>query len=177
MQGEREDLEGTSAAEAWTSRGPRAPQNIVRYVKFLLVGLTGVFVNLAVFVLTVDAISNTPISNFYSSVLQFASKTAPNPALYLVGSSVAFVVATFWNFTLNSLWTFRTETGHLHSPSRRLGLYFGVSIGSLAVNEVVLYATQTLLPPLIGQGIGIIAGSVVGFVGNSRYTFAEKELG
>jgi putative flippase GtrA len=148
----------------------------VRYGKFLLVGFTGVFVNLAVFVVTVDAVSGTPISNFYASVLHFASKTAPNPLLYLVGSAVAFTVATLWNFTLNSLWTFRTTTGHRHPAPQRLGLYFGVSLGSLAVNEVVLFLTQTSLPPLIGQGIGIIAGSVVGFVGNSRYTFAEMEL-
>lgn len=149
---------------------------IVRYGKFLLVGLTGVVVNLVVFVLTVDAISHTPVSNFYSSVLHFASKTAPNPLLYLVGSAVAFAVATLWNFAFNSLWTFRTEADRRYSPARRLGLYFGVSLGSLAVNEVVLFATQAALPPLIGQGFGIVAGSVVGFVGNSRYTFAEVEL-
>ena len=152
------------------------PFELVRYAKFLIVGFTGVFVNLAVFVLTVDAMTGTPVSNFYASVLNFASKTAPNPLLYLVGSVIAFGVATFWNFVLNSVWTFRTDTGHRYSPARRLGLYFGVSLASLAVNEVVLFATQTLLPPLIGQGFGIIAGSVVGFVGNSRYTFAEVEL-
>jgi len=147
----------------------------VRYGKFLVVGFTGVAVNLVAFVLTVDAISHTPVSNFYSSVLHFASKTAANPLLYFVASAVAFVVATVWNFVLNSVWTFRTEADHRHSPTRRLGLYFGVSVGSLSVNEVVLFATGTILPPLIGQGIGIIAGSVVGFVGNNRYTFAEVQ--
>jgi len=151
------------------------PLGIVTYGKFLMVGLTGVVVNLAVFVLTVDSISKTPLSNFYSSLLHFASKTAANPVLYFIGSAVAFAVATLWNFALNSLWTFRTEVGHRHSPTRRLGLYFGVSLGSLAVNEVVLLATETIIPPLFGQGFGIIAGSVVGFLGNSRLTFAEGE--
>ncbi|MGD1100131.1 MAG: GtrA family protein [Thermoplasmata archaeon] len=149
------------------------PSAIVRYGKFLVVGLTGVVVNLAAFVLTVDGISGTPVSNFFSSVLHFASKTAANPLLYFVASAVAFGVATFWNFALNSVWTFKTDADHKYSPSRRLGLYFGVSLGSLSVNEVVLFATETILPPLIGQGIGIIAGSAVGFVGNNRYTFAE----
>jgi len=153
----------------------RRSREIVTYGKFLIVGLTGVVVNLAVFVLTVDTISRTPLSNFYSSLLHFASKTAANPVLYFVGSAVAFAVATLWNFALNSLWTFRTEVGHRHSPTRRLGLYFGVSLGSLGVNEVVLLATETVIPPLIGQGFGIIAGSVVGFFGNSRLTFAEAE--
>ena len=149
------------------------PRTLVRYGQFLLVGLTGVVVNLAVFVVTVDTITHTPLSNFYSSILHFASKTAPNPVLYFEASAVAFVVATLWNFTLNSLWTFRTAVGHEHPPAHRLGLYFGVSLGSLTVNEVVLLATQLVLPPLIGQAIGIVAGSTVGFLGNSRVTFAE----
>jgi putative flippase GtrA len=149
-------------------------EEVVRYGKFLIVGFTGVIVNLAVFVVTVDALSGTPVSNFFSSVFSYASKTAADPLLYFVGSAVAFAVATVWNFILNSLWTFRTETGHRYSAPRRLGLYFGVSLGSLAVNEVVLFATETFLPPLFGQGIGIIAGSVVGYWGNRRYTFAER---
>jgi len=148
---------------------------MVAYGKFLVVGLTGVVVNLAVFVVTVDSISGKPLSNFYASLLHFASKTAANPVLYFIGSAVAFAVATLWNFALNSLWTFRTEVGHRHSPTRRLSLYFGVSLGSLGVNELVLFATETIIPPLFGQGLGIIAGSVVGFVGNSRLTFAEAE--
>jgi putative flippase GtrA len=145
----------------------------VRYGKFLVVGFTGVIVNLVVFVITVDAISGRPTSNFFSSVLHYASRTEANPLLYFVGSGVAFVVATVWNFALNSVWTFRTTADRKYSPSRRLGLYFAVSLGSLSVNEAVLFVTQTVLPPLVGQGIGIVAGSVVGFVGNNRYTFAE----
>jgi len=148
---------------------------MVRYGKFLLVGFTGVFVNLVVFVVTVDALSGTPVTSFYSSVLHYLSKTAANPVVYFLGSAVAFVVATVWNFVLNSLWTFRTAGGRKHSPSRQFGLYFGVSLGSLAVNELVLLGTGTILPPLLGQGFGIIAGSVVGFAGNYRYTFAEAE--
>jgi putative flippase GtrA len=154
----------------------RTTRSAVRYGKFLLVGFTGVFVNLAVFVITVDAVQGTPTTNFFASVLHYAEKTAANPLLYFVGSAVAFVVATLWNFALNSLWTFRTAGQHKHSGPRRLGLYFGVSVGSLTVNEVILLATETLLPPLIGQGLGIIAGSIVGFLGNSRFTFAETSL-
>jgi len=165
----------TSQAVDSSARQGYRSVGIVTYGKFLVVGLSGVIVNLAVFVLTVDSISRTPPSNFYASLLHFASRTAANPVLYFIGSAVAFAVATLWNFTLNSLWTFRTDVGHRHSTTRRLGLYFGVSLGSLAVNEAVLLATEAFIPPLIGQGFGIIAGSVVGFLGNSRFTFAELE--
>ena len=166
---------GSSPVSETTSPRRRSA-GVVTYGKFLIVGLTGVVVNLAVFVLTIDAISRTSVTNFYSSILHFASKTAANPLLYFIGSAVAFAVATFWNFALNSLWTFRTEVGHRHSPSRRLGLYFGVSLASLGINEAVLFATEALIPPLFAQGFGIIAGSVVGFLGNSRFTFAEVEI-
>jgi len=145
-----------------------------RYPKFLLVGLTGVVVNLATFVLSVDAMTHSPTTNFVGDVLHFASKTAPNPLVYFVASAIAFAVATLWNFLLNSWWTFRSALGHRHSRLRRLGLYYGVSLGAFGVNEVVLLATQTALPPLIGQGVGVVAGSVVGFLGNHRYTFAER---
>ena len=151
-------------------------EELVRYGKFVIVGLTGVFVNLVVFVLTIDSVTGTPLSNFFGSTLHLASETAPNPVLNFAASAVAFVVATLWNFALNSIWTFRTMGMRRHSPTRRLGLYFGVSLGSLSVNEIILLASETILPPLIGQGFGIIAGSVVGFVGNRRYTFAETQL-
>jgi len=165
------DAPGRPMASPAAEKGPN--RLLVRYGKFLVVGFTGVFVNLAVFVLTVDAVSNTPLTNFYSSVLHFATKTAADPALYVLGSAVAFGVATLWNFALNSLWTFRTSAARRYSRRGRLALYFGVSLGSLAVNEAILIATGTVLPPLIGQGVGIVAGSVVGFLGNNRYTFAE----
>jgi putative flippase GtrA len=148
-------------------------RDLPRYPKFLMVGLTGVVVNLATFVLTVDAIVHSPTSNFFGDIVHFASKTAPNPVVYFVASAVAFGVATLWNFALNSWWTFRTPQAHRHSAARRLGLYYGVSLGSFGVNEVVLLATQAFLPPLFGQGLGVVAGSVVGYLGNSRYTFAE----
>jgi len=41
---------------------------------------------------------------------------------------------------------------------------------------VVLFVMGLFLPPLFGQGVGIVAGSVVGFAGNYRVTFAEAAL-
>jgi putative flippase GtrA len=149
---------------------------LAKYGKFVLVGLTGVVVNLIVFTLALDAISPGPTFNLYSSLLHFASTTAADPLLDFVASAVAFGVATLWNFALNNLWTFRSAVGHRHSPVRRLGLYFGVSLGSLAINEAVLFVAGFFMPPLFGQGLGIVAGSVVGFAGNYRYTFAETSL-
>lgn len=134
-------------------------------------------VNLAVFALTLDAVSPSPTFNLVESLLHSASNHAVNPIDDFLASAVAFVIATLWNFLINNLWTFRSATGHRHPFSHRLGLYYGVSLGSLAVNEAVLFGLAFYLPPLYGQAVGIVAGSVVGFAGNYRVTFAAPGSG
>jgi putative flippase GtrA len=152
------------------------PAFLAQYGKFLLVGLTGVVVNLAIFAITLDAISPAPSFDLFAVLLHFASTRVVNPLDDFVASAVAFVGATLWNFVLNNLWTFRNDVGHRHPFAHRLGLYYGVSLGSLAVNEAVLFGLGYFVPPLVAQGIGIIAGSVIGFVGNYRVTFAPATV-
>jgi putative flippase GtrA len=164
-----------TAFEADRTRPARDPF-LARYGKFLLVGLTGVVVNLIVFTVTLDAISPRPTYDLFANLLKFASTSSSNPVDNLAASAVAFAVATLWNFALNNLWTFRSKVGHRYRLSHRLGLYYGVSLGSLAVNEVILLVASLYLAPLVGQAIGIIVGSFVGFAGNRRFTFAETNL-
>ncbi len=146
---------------------------LAKYGRFLLVGLSGVALNLVVFAYALDVISPSPTFNLVRDILDSASTRGGNPVDYLAASAIAFAVATLWNFTFNNLWTFRAPNGHHHRLSHRLGLYYGVSLASLAVNEVVLFALGFFVPPLLGQGVGIVAGSVVGFAGNVRVTFRE----
>lgn len=168
--------EHSTALETERTAAGRLPF-LAKYGKFALVGLSGVVVNLIVFATTLDAISPSPTFNLYASLLRFASTPSSNPVDNFVASAVAFVVATLWNFAFNSLWTFRPKVGHRYRFAHRLGLYYGVSLGSLAVNEVVLFLASLYFPPLVGQLIGVAAGSVVGFTGNHRVTFAEAGLG
>jgi putative flippase GtrA len=155
--------------------GIRAPF-LVKYGRFLLVGLSGVAINLVVFAYSLDLISPSPTFNLIHDLLNSASTRGGNPVDYLAASAIAFAVATLWNFTFNNLWTFRAPNGHHHRFTHRLGLYYGVSLASLAVNEVVLFGLAFFVPPLIGQAIGIIGGSVVGFAGNMRVTFREAAI-
>jgi putative flippase GtrA len=149
---------------------------LARYGRFVLVGLTGVVVNLLVFTAALDTISPSPTHNLYQGLLHAATTTSYSALDSVVASAIAFGVATLWNFFWNNAWTFRTRVGHRHSLFQRLGLYYGVSLGSLAVNEVVLLGMALLFPPLYGQALGIALGSVVGFVGNHRFTFAETTI-
>jgi putative flippase GtrA len=155
--------------------GPDRFPFLARYGKFLLVGLTGVVVNLAVFALTLEAISPNPNFNLYADLVRLTSTASSNPVDNFLASAVAFAVATLWNFSLNNLWTFRPTVGHRYRLPHRLGLYYGVSLGSLAVNEAVLFGASFYIAPLYGQAIGIVVGSVVGFLGNRRITFAEVD--
>lgn len=148
---------------------------LVKYGKFLVVGLTGVVVNLLIFTLVLEALAPGSTPGFLASITHLLTQTSSNPAYTLIASAIAFVGATFWNFALNNAWTFRTHLPRRHALGYRLALYFVVSLGSLAVNELILFLTSSTLPPLYGQGIGIIAGSIVGFAGNARITFAEAE--
>lgn len=168
--------ESSLAAVTPTAPAGRRMGLLTKYGKFVVVGLTGVVVNLIVFALTLDSLSPSPTFNLYSSLLHSASVLSSNALDNFVASGVAFVVATLWNFAWNNVWTFRTRIGHRHPIRVRVGLYYGVSLGSLAVNEIVLFAASLAWPPLYGQALGIALGSVVGFVGNQRFTFAEADL-
>lgn len=151
----------------------RAPRLALRYGKFLIVGLTGVVVNLVVFVLVLYAIHPTDLDGLVALATHLTGGASVAAIDLIAASCGAFVVATLWNFTLNNLWTFRSARGHRHAVGRRMQFYYLVSLGSLAVNEVVLYLLQAHFAPIAAQGIGIVAGSVVGFVGNQQITFVE----
>ena len=155
--------------------GPDAPPPgvLVRYGKFLIVGFTGVAVNLVVFVLILYAIRPSDFSALVALGTHLTGGARVAAIDLIAASCGAFVVATLWNFNLNNLWTFRSVVGHRHAVGRRMQFYYLVSLGSLAVNEVALYALTAHFNPLAAQGIGIIAGSVVGFFGNQEITFRE----
>ena len=154
----------------------RAPARVplpVRYAKYLTVGLTGVFVNLVVFSLVLGLVLPAGGIDLLRAVERLTVTTSSNPFDNFVASTAGFAVATLSNFTLNNAWTFRTSGTLRHHVHERLGLYFGVSLASLAINEIVLFALGGVVAPLYGQAIGIAAGSVVGFAGNLRLSFAE----
>lgn len=144
-----------------------------QFGQYVLVGFTGVLVNLVVFSIVLDGFTGSWGVDIIGSLTHASTSSPASVPQILVASVVAFVVATLWNFALNSVWTFRTRRGHRHSRSRRLLLYYLVSLASLSVNELVLYLLIAAVPPLYGQAAGIVAGSIVGFVGNRRVTFLE----
>ena len=146
---------------------------LVKYAKYVVVWLTGVVVNLVVFSLVLVVVLPSGSFDLMRAIERLTVSTSSSPVDNFLASTAAFAVATLSNFTFNNAWTFRTSAALRHRAHERLGLYFGVSLVALAVNELVLFALTGTLPPLYGQAIGIAAGSVVGFAGNLRVSFAE----
>ena len=119
--------------------------------KYCTVGASGVGVNLAVFVAT-------------------RAYLGPAPLLTLVASTVAFAVATGWNFFGNYVWTFR----YRHTrPVLHHGVGFaGFALAALSANLVVLYLLEGSLAAPVAQFLGILAGTVFGFGLNRGINFA-----
>jgi dolichol-phosphate mannosyltransferase len=123
------------------------------FLKFALVGGTGVFVNLGIFTVLLRLGMNK-----------------------FLASPIAIEISILSNFLLNNLWTFsgknRKERVYLK------GLKFNVvSLLSLFVSYslfVVLTLLFPAVPPQVHQAIGIVPGTFVNYFLNVYWTFGGK---
>ena len=129
-------------------------ERVFELFKFGTVGFLGTLTNLTIFFLMVD------LGGFDHNL----------------GSVAGFLVSVTQNFILNKRWTF---SARLDGPARLLAAYakfVGVALGGLFVNILALNAVLAVivLPyKTIGQGIGILAGMSVNYLG-FRYLVFRK---
>ncbi|MCI4365888.1 MAG: GtrA family protein [Thermoplasmata archaeon] len=139
-----------SRALAW---GRLGLDDLLRLPAFVVVGISGVFVNLCVFTLL---------------GLRFGEATL----ITLLASAAAFGVAMMWNFTWNRAWAF--EGRGERSTAYHLGVYGAIQVGALVVNLVVLAVGVSLgEPPIESQLFGVLLGSVLGYAANLRWNFPK----
>jgi dolichol-phosphate mannosyltransferase len=143
----------------------------VRLLKYILVGISGVFVN------------------------QGALKLLVMAGLFpMVGSVFAIQAAILSNFTWNHIWTFRDRRKEKTKLISRLGKFELVSVGGKCANILILYLTTYVFgvsssinnlihshwespfclidePYLIGNLIGIAAGFIINFILNNIWTW------
>ncbi len=83
---------------------------------------------------------------------------------YVISAIVAFVLNYAINFTLQKFWTF--ENKDTKNVSRQLRLYFGMALGFLATNTVLLYilVEYVHLGYLVAQLILTLLLTVASFV-------------
>lgn len=160
----------------------RTRRNALQFVRFALVGGTGVVVNLVALVI-VKRLGPQP------EVALFALRpTAFHVRWYHLYSTVAFLVANLWNFQLNRSWTFRTSR---HSrwfkeywPFLAVGM-LGQAIGLVLLTLLMHHSSPIALPtdPLDdstglrtrlywAQLIVIVVVTPLSFVLNKLWTFA-----
>jgi putative flippase GtrA len=160
----------------------RHRRNALQFVRFALVGGTGVVVNLVVLIV-VKRLGPDP------ELALFALRpTAFHVRWYHLYSTAAFVVANLWNFQLNRTWTFRSSK---HSrwireywPFLAVGM-LGQAIGLVLLTLLMHHGSPISLPtdPLDdstglrtrlywAQLIVIVVITPLSFVLNKLWTFA-----
>lgn len=128
----------------------------VRFAMFLLVGGSGLLVHMAVL-------------SFLFVVLH---------AQFLIGQTVATVVAMTWNFFLNNTITFRDA--RLHGWKMLRGLlvfYLACSFGALTNITVAQFAFGHAWPWVLAAITGVIVSSVWNFAVSSIFAWQRKGSG
>jgi putative flippase GtrA len=138
----------------WLERSRLRLEDLLRLPAFIVVGISGVFVNLVVFTLL---------------GLRFGGATT----VTLLASAGAFSVAMLWNFTWNRAWAFegRGDRSYVY----HLSVYGAIQAGALAVNLGVLALGVALGGSrLESQLLGVVLGSVLGYGANLRWNFPTE---
>ncbi|MFH1978315.1 MAG: GtrA family protein [Candidatus Aenigmatarchaeota archaeon] len=124
-----------------------------RFLKYAVVGGTGVIVNEGLLYFFTDFIG----------------------LFYLISSIIAIEVAILSNFTWNELWTFK-DLSHKHKgAAKRLGKFNAVSIVGILINVVVLFLITNLgIYYLTSNLFGIAAATLWNYFANLKWTWGKN---
>lgn len=127
---------------------PHQKRTSFEFIKFCIVGAVGTLINLAILVASVE-------------LLHFH---------YLLGSTIAFLIAATNNFILNKRWTFKDKQRRIKSQYAQ---FIVVSTAALAVNLVLLFVFVEYLNVhyLLAQILAVLIAMFINFTGNKLWTF------
>ncbi|HIH51947.1 hypothetical protein COT60_01245 [Candidatus Pacearchaeota archaeon CG09_land_8_20_14_0_10_30_9] len=126
-------------------------KDFVQFFKYALVGFSGIFVNLF-------------FLYFFTEFFKI---------YYLVSSIFSFGIATFSNFFINKIWTFREKLSEkIFAKGTKFLIVAGIS---LLVNTFFLYLFTDLLDVyyIISQILASGFTLITNFIGNRFWTFRE----
>ena len=127
--------------------GLRRPENWAQLARFAVVGASGYVVNLVVFVLVDEGLSN-----------------------HRLAATAAFVCALTNNFWWNRAWTFRAREGRAHFQAARfLAVSVAAFLIALGILEVLVVVADA--PAVLAQAISIVCATPVNFLGNRLWSF------
>jgi putative flippase GtrA len=159
--------------------------HLVRLVKFGVVGLSGVFVNMAVFELCYRYVLSD-VTSFWG--LSLFLETLEEQRLF-AANFAGLVVSIFTNFLLNDRWTWGDRhKGGVPDWLARLVKYYVSASAAGAIQLVAAwasfrYALQYIELPLLGAdrsptlsvAIGIGAGMAINFLAGHLWAFKDAE--
>ena len=133
-----------------------------RFIKFCIVGGSGVFVNLA-----------------FLAVGQWLTADLSPTLSGALASGLGIVVSVFTNFLINSAWTWgdRDVATGASSWAARLGTYYLASAAAIGIQFGTAQGLYLVLEwnLYLAQCCGILLGTVVNYLANNRWTFASKD--
>ena len=129
-----------------------SPTGIGRFIRFGLVGLSGIFVDMPIF----WALAN--VAHVYD----------------LIAILPAYAAATVWNFTLNDRWTFRDRREN--SLLARAGKFGLVSLLPLAYRMATYWPLTRMSgqTKLLAYAIAIVVGMLWNFGVNFLWTWRKR---
>ena len=135
----------------------------VRFIRFCVVGGSGVVVNLIIFSLSMKWL----LSNLVDT----------EDTRFLISNATGFVSSVCTNFLLNDFWTWgdREKRGHRHFMARLSKFYLVSSIAGVVQIGVAFYVKSHL--NIFDHGaviIGIGVATVINYIANNLWTFKES---
>ena len=129
-----------------------SPTGIGRFIRFGLVGLSGVFIDMPIFWVLVR------VAHVYD----------------LIAILPAYAAATVWNFTLNDRWTFRDRRDN--SLLARAGKFGLVSLLPLAYRLATYWPLTRMSgqTKLLAYAIAIVVGMLWNFGVNFLWTWRKR---
>ena len=127
----------------------------MKFSKFIIVGILGAITNVIIFYAFVDILGYKPLQV----------------------SAIGFLLASFQNYVLNHNWTFNHITKDRSIATNDYLKYLGIALIALSVN---LFILQYILieyqpePKVIGQCIGIVAGTLINYYGAKLWVFRAR---
>jgi putative flippase GtrA len=144
----RGDCAATSSASV-PNAAPAVPRDLFQIGKYVIVGLSGYLLNLAV----------------YAALVRRAGVD------YLAAAPLAFIAAVTNNYLLNRIWTFRNQRGHFVLQGAR---FFVVALCALVVSLLILKSLVELgIDAVLAQAIAIVVVTPINFLSNKLWSFGR----